>query len=151
MPSIRLNPADREKYGTEEWIDIDYQAIGLRQRAAAEKATKRSLRWMFDQLQGVPELDDDGNAIPVRDPATGELVLVNGQPVPRLITDPEALAMVVWMALWGVGIKVPWDDFDVTGNGLEFKRLDIEVEDEDEDDSGKDQEPETDSESSTTT
>jgi hypothetical protein len=143
MPSIRLHPKDCEKYGAPEVIDIDFQAIGMRQRSAVEKASGKSLRWMYEQLQGVPELDEHQNPIPVTDRTTGELVLVDGQPVPRLQVDPEAWVMLVWMALWGNGIKVPWNDFDIIESGFVFTD---EAEDED---PGKGEAP-TDSESTTT-
>lgn len=151
MPSIRMHPSDCAKYGAPEVIEIDFQAIGLRQRAAVEKASKRPLRWMYDQLAGVPELDEHQNPIPIPviDPETGKQEIKDGEPVftPRLTRDPEAILMLVWMALWGIGIRTDWDAFDVVENGLWLNRSDS---DDEEPDSGKGEEQPTDSESSTT-
>ena len=151
MPTIRLNPKDCERYGAPAAIDVDFEAIGLRQRSALEKASKRSLRWMYDQLSGVPELDDNQNPIPVPviDPETGEQEIENGEPVftPKLTRDPDAFLMLVWMALWGIGIHTPWETFDVIENGL---RLDRSDSDGGEDEPGKGEEQPTDSENTTT-
>lgn len=146
MGYIKLHPADREKYGVPEEIPFDWAAIGVRQRAALERETKRSYRWMTDQLEGVPELDENQNPIPepVIDPATGEQKIENGEPVftPRLKRDGEALAMFVWMAMWGIGVRVPWDTFEIRQNGLEILG-------DGEGDEGKAEAPETDSASTT--
>lgn len=152
MPSIRLHPDDRETYGAPEVIEVDFQKVGLRQRGAVEKASGHTLRWMYEQLQGVPELDENRNPIPepVIVPETGEQELDDaGKPMftPRLTRDPEAIAMLVWMALWGVGIKVPWGTFEVIESGLQLNRSEDDGE---EDDSGKDDEQATDSENTTT-
>lgn len=149
MGSIRLHPADAAKYGAPEEIPFDITAIGVRQRSAVEKASRHSVRWMFDQLAGVPELDEHGNAIPV--PVLDD----DGKPVmeadgvtpkvePRLTRDGDAIAMVAWMALWAIGIKVPWDSFEIRESGFT-----IDARGDGEDDSGKDREPETAPESST--
>lgn len=148
MGYIRLHPKDAEKYGVSEEIPFDLTAIGTRQRAAVESASRRSLRWMFDQLAGVPELDEAGNPIPM--PVLdddGNPVMEDDGVTPkvtaRLTRHGDAIAMIAWMALWGIGIKVPWDDFDPIESGLVVRAWD------DEDDSGKDEEPETDSASTT--
>jgi hypothetical protein len=104
---------------------------------------------MFDQLQGVPELDEHNNPIPV------PVVDDDGSPVmeddgvtpkvtEKLRRDPEALAMLVYLALWGAGIRTDWDTFDVHEIGLE-----VHLADEDEPSEGKDEAPETASESTT--
>lgn len=152
MGYIKLHPKDAEKYGAPEEIPFDLTTIGTRQRAAVESASKHSLRWMFDQLAGVPELDEAGNPIPVPviDPETGEQKVENGEPVftERLTRHGDAIAMIAWMALWGIGIKVPWDTFNPIEAGLIVRAFD---EDEADDDSGKADQPEagTDLESST--
>lgn len=149
MGYIRLHEKDRARYGAPDEIPFDLAAIGVRQRAAAERASGRSLRWMFDQLGGVPELDADGNAIPV--PSYG----VDGEPVmeddgvtpkmePRLTRNGDAIAMVAWLALWGIGIKVDWETFEVQETGLV-----INASDDSDDDAGKAEESGT-PESSTT-
>lgn len=150
MSSIRLHPADCEKYRAPEVLEFELAAIGVRQRSALQKASKRSLSWMFDQLSGVPELDEQGNAIPepVIDPETGEQQVENGVPVvtERLTRDPEAVAMLVWMVLWGAGIHTPWDTFDIREIGL---KITLGAGDEDEE-QGKDEEQPTSSEATTT-
>lgn len=151
MATIQLHPADQKKYGTPEIIEIDISAIGVRQRSAVERAAKRTLRWMFDQLEGVPELDEHQNPIPVPkvDPATGEQLVENGEPVftERLTRDGEAVAMFVWMALWAINIRPAWETFEIRESGLVLRAAeDLE----DGDGSGKEQGPEMGSESSTT-
>ena len=132
MGYIKLNPKDREKFGGPEEIPFDLNAIGIRQRAALERETKKSYRWFMAQLGGVPALDEDGNPIPVPviDPETGEQKIENGEPVftPRLKQDGDALAMLVWLALWGAGIRVPWATFDILEAGLEIRGEDEDAE-----------------------
>lgn len=148
MGYIKLNPKDAEKYGVDERVDFDLTAIGLRQRAAFEQGANgpgRSLRWLFDQLSGVPKLDEAGNPIPipVLDDA-GEPVFeddgVTPKVTPQLTRDPEAVAMLIWLALWGVGVRSPWEMFDVRVDGLDFGFAD-----EGDEDLGKGDEPTTDS------
>ncbi len=144
MGSIRLHPSDREKYKTPDVIPFELGNIGVRQRAAFEKATKRSLKWLYEQLAGVPELDDAGNAIPepVFNDDGSPKVTDDGSPVvrPRMTRDPETVAMLVWLALWGVGIRVPWNDrdgnpvFEIREVGI---HLDLSDEDDDEDVEGE--------------
>lgn len=148
MGTLRLHPKDCEKYGVAELVEFEVYGFGIRQRKAFEKATGRTLRWMFDQIEGVPELDEHSNPIPepVIDEETGEQKVDNGEPVfePRLVTDPDAIVMFVWLVLWGEGVRVPWPDFDVREIGL---RLNFSSDSSGE--PGKDEAP-TDSESSTT-
>lgn len=138
MALIRFHPKDQAKYGIDGPITFVLSEVGIRQKAAFEKQTKRSLNWLYNQLSGVPELDEHGNAIP--EPA------YNGDGTPKLnedgtqvvrvklTRDPESLAMFAWLALWGVGVKVPWDDFEVIESGLRIgpgeDEDDTEVEDE---------------------
>jgi hypothetical protein len=151
---IKLHPKDAEKYGAPPEIPFDLTAIGVRQRAAVEAAARRSLRWMFDQLAGVPELDEAGNPIPVpvRD-GDGNPVMeddgVTPKVTPRITRHGDAIAMVAWMALWGIGIKVPWDTFDIVESGMVVRAWGDDGDDS-EDEPGKADQPETDSESSTT-
>lgn len=151
---IRLHPADCEKYGAPEEVRFDFATVGIRQRGAFERSPigpRKSFSWFEDQLQGVPELDEAGNPIPVPviDPKTGEQELDEaGKPkvTPKLTRDPDVIAMYIWLALWGAGIKVPWDTFDPRVVGLQ---MDVE-DDEDEADQGKAEAAETGSESTTT-
>jgi hypothetical protein len=150
MGYINLNPKDAAKFGCDERIELELTDIGVRQRSAVEKACKRSLRWMFDQLQGVPALDENNNPIPepVLDDAGNPIMEDDGvtpKVTEKLTRDPEALAMLVYLALWGAGIRTDWDTFDVHEIGLE-----VHLADEDEASEGKDEAPETASESTTT-
>lgn len=134
MGTIRLNPLDAERYGAPEVIDFDLRRIGVRQRGALEKATKHSLRWMLDQLSGVPEVDDVGNVIVehvLNDDGTQKLN-ADGSPelAPKLGHDADAVAMIVWLALWGAGIRVAWEGFDVTEIGLRISLANADEDDE---------------------
>lgn len=139
MGSVRLNPKDRAKYGGPEEIPFNLSEIGVKQRAAFEKQTKRPLKWFYDQLSGVPELDENGNAVPEpvfnRD-GSPKLNDDNTQVVRvKLTRDPEVFAMLAWLALWGHGIKVPYDTFEVIEIGL---RIDLSSDDDDDEvDEGK--------------
>lgn len=139
MGYIKLNPKDAERYGVGERVDFEFTAIGVRQRAAFEKGAdgpKRPFRWLLDQMAGIPELDEHQNPIPV--PAYN----VDGTPkldddgepemTLKLVRDLEAVAMFVWLVLWGAGVRTPWDGFDVLEYGLELHFFD-----DDEDGQGK--------------
>ena len=140
MGYIKLHPKDAAKYGCPERIEFEFEAIGVRQRAAVEKACRHTIRWMLDQMQGVPEFDDTGAPIPI------PVVDDDGNPVmeddgvtpkmtPKLRRDPEATAMLIYLALWGAGYRLDWDTFDVRAIGLEVNLAD----DEDEVNEGKDE------------
>lgn len=138
MGYIKLNPRDAAKLGVPERIDFDIADIGIRQRAAVERNCKRTIRWMFNALQGVPELDEAGNAIPVPvldDDGKQEYEDdgVTPKMEPLLRRDPDALAMFVYLGLWGAGHRLDWDTFDIHG--------DVEINNEDEPSEGKDEPP----------
>jgi len=147
--SVQLHPKDQVKYGAPPSIPFDLNELGVKQRAAFERETKRTLKWFFNQLQGVPELDEHQNPIPVPvvNPDGSPKLDDAGNPVVKmkLTRDPEVFAMYAWLALWGHGIRVPYETFDVIEVGL---RIDYGNDETDEDvDEGK--APATDSESST--
>jgi len=140
MGSVRLHPKDRAKYGAPEEIPFNLSEIGVKQRSAFEKQTKRPLKWFYDQLSGVPELDENGNAVPElvfnRD-GSPKLNDDGSQAVRvKLTRDPEVFAMLAWLALWGDGIKVPYDTFEVIEIGLHID-LSSDDDDDDEVDEGK--------------
>lgn len=156
MGFISLHPKDRKKYGAPEEIPFDLAEIGVRQREAFEKKTKKPYNWLLDQLRGVPELDGAGNAIavPVLD-ADGEPKLnEDGSPVVRMkmTRDQATFAHLAWLALWGYGIRLPWDDkdgdvlFDVIDNGL---RINFGPDEDDEEETGDEGKELTDSENMT--
>jgi hypothetical protein len=139
MGYIKLHEKDAAKFGCPERVDFEFESIGVRQRAAVEKACRRSIRWMLEQIQGVPEFDENNNPIPI--PVVdddGNQVMeddgVTPKMTPKLRRDPEATAMLVYLALWGAGYRLDWDTFDVRAVGLEVNFTD----DEDEANEGKD-------------
>jgi hypothetical protein len=139
MGYIKLHPKDAAKFGCPERIDFEFEAIGVRQRAAVEKACRHTIRWMLDQMQGVPELDENGDLIPIPvldddDNPVLEDDGVTPKMRPRLTRNPEAVAMLVYLVLWGAGYRLDWDDFDVRAIGLGVHIGD----DEDEANEGKD-------------
>lgn len=148
MGSIRLHPNDQKKYRTPPEIPFDLTAIGIRQRKAFMRETKMTLSWLYDQLAGKPELDEAGNpiAVPVLDDAGQPVLNDDGSTkvTEKLTVDEEALVMLAWLALWGIGIKIPWAEFDLQFNGLEILGGDEEGEDQ-----GKADVPETDSATTT--
>lgn len=132
MGYIELAPEDREKYGAPERIPFTYGRWGLKAIDALEaqvievpvgedkprgwtvedidNGMRRKVRDADGNVVQEPELDDEGN--PVLD---GE-----GKPKMRDATRPSrtAIAVIVWLALWSNGVRVPWHDFDVPPNGL---------------------------------
>lgn len=158
MRYLILHPKDQEKYGAPERIPFDLAEIGIRQRTAFEKTTKKPYNWLLDQLRGVPELDDAGNAIPVQvyNPDGSPKLDADGEPVMRmkLTRDPETMALLAWLALWGHGIRQPWNDkdgnpvFDIIEVGA-YIGSDTEDEDEEEAEEGDEGKAQTDSETTT--
>jgi hypothetical protein len=148
---IRLNPKDAEKYGVAEEIRFDLVDVGRKQVRAFEAETKRSYRWLIDQLRGVPELDAAGNPIPVPviDDETGEPVYEDDGVTPKLepktYVPAEAVDMFAYLILWGNGVRVPWDEFDLREVGFLLSFLDPDEQ------PGKDDEPTTDSASTPST
>lgn len=141
MALIHLNPKDQAKYGVDGPVPFVLSEVGIRQRAAFERQVGKPLQWLYNQLSGVPELDEAGNAIPVPVLNADGTPKLNddGTPVVRmkLTRDPESMAMLAWLALWGAGVKVPWDDFEVIEDGLRVGPSADDAEDEPESDEGK--------------
>lgn len=116
MASIELTDEDREKYGAPERIEFTYGRFGLKSIDALETEAGWTLEDLGNGLRRKKcdehgnvvtrdELDDNGN--PILDEAG------NPKQVDVLNPSMKALAAVVWLALRGAGIRVPWDDFDV--------------------------------------
>lgn len=121
MAWIELAEADRKKYGTPERIEFEYGQWGLKSIDALETEVGWTLEELGNALQRKKldehgntvledELDDDGN------PVLGE----DGTPKQVEVTRPSktALAAVVWLVLRGIGIRIPWDEFDPQAIGL---------------------------------
>jgi hypothetical protein len=121
MAWIELAEADRKKYATPERIEFEYGQWGLKSIDALETEVGWTLEELGNALQRKKldehgntvledELDDDGN------PVLGE----DGTPKQVEVTRPSktALAAVVWLVLRGIGIRIPWDEFDPQAIGL---------------------------------
>jgi len=158
MRYLVLHPKDQEKYGAPERIPFDLAEIGIRQRTAFEEKTKKPYNWLLDHLRGVPELDEAGNAVPVQvfNPDGSPKLDDNNEPVMRmkLTRHPETMALLAWLALWGHGIRVPWNDkdgnpaFDIIEHGA-YIGADTDDEDEEEAEEGDEGKAPTDSETTT--
>jgi hypothetical protein len=114
---IYLSDADRERYGAPEFLPFK-ASFGLREAAAMKVATKWSVELLLDAWQKRPALDMRGEVItrPVLDEAGQPVLDEAGVPrvEPVMEGNPEAMAVLVWLALRRAGIRVPFDDdFDI--------------------------------------
>lgn len=117
---IYLSAADRERFGAPEFLPFK-PIFGLREAAAMKVATKWSVERLVEAWQERPALDEAGNILmrPALDEAGEPLLDGEGQPKvePVMERNPEAYAVIVWLALRRAGIKVPYDDdFDIDTN-----------------------------------
>jgi len=121
MAWIELAEEDRKKYGTPERIEFQYGEWGLKSIDALENEVGWTLEDLGNELQRKMrdehgdvvmenKLDDAGNPV-LADDGTAEQVEVTRP-------SKKALAAVVWLVLRGIGIRVPWDDFDPRAVGL---------------------------------
>lgn len=121
MGWIELAESDREKYGTPERIPFQYGRWGLKSIDALENQVGWTLEDLTNELQRKKrdrdgnivtreELDDDGNPVLEED----------GTPKRYEVTAPSKLATaaMVWLCLRGIGVRVPWEEFDVQIIGL---------------------------------
>lgn len=136
MGWIELAAEDREKYGAPERIPLEYGRWGLKSIDALETEVGWTVEDLTNELQRKKrdangnivtrdELDDDGN------PVLGEDGTPNQIEVPA--RSPRATLALVWLCLRSIGIRIPWDDFDIQGFGLRIIYGD--------DDEGKAEEP----------
>jgi hypothetical protein len=121
MAWIELAEEDRKKYGTPERIEFEYGQWGLKSIDALETEVGWTLEDLGNALQRKKH-DEHGNVV-MEDKvdSDGNSVLdEDGKPVQVEMTAPSktALAAVVWLVLRGIGIRVPWDDFDPRAIGL---------------------------------
>ena len=121
MAWIELAEEDRKKYGAPERIEFDYGQWGLKSIDALETEVGWTLEDLGNELQRKKRdeqgnvvmqdaLDEDGNPV-LNDDGTVKQVEASAR-------SKKALAAVVWLVLRGIGVRVPWDDFDVRGIGL---------------------------------
>lgn len=129
MGWITLSAEDAERYGAPaEGFAFSYSRFGLRAIDVMEsqirddegnpytmESLSNDLRRPLIGRDGkpvmVPELDDDD-----------EPILENGEPrlTEAVSPRPRGLAVLVWLALWCIGIRVRWDDFEVQQVGLKI-------------------------------
>lgn len=113
MGWIELSEEDRKRYGAPERIQFDYSQFGAKSIDAMEQAPieEDGRGWTYEDL---------GNALQ-------RTVIVDGKEVTR--PRPMAIAVVVWLALRGNGVRVAWNDFELHFGGLRISWTD-EVDDE---------------------
>lgn len=127
MGWIKLSDEDTKRYGAPaEGFPFSYSKFGLKAIDAMEsqivddegqpysmESLSNDLRRPLLDANGkpvlVPELDDDG--LPVVEDGTAKMTEASS---PR----PRGLAVVVWLALWSIGIRIRWDDFEIQQIGL---------------------------------
>ena len=146
MGWIQLSAEDTKRYGAPpEGFPFSYSRFGLKAIDAMESQIRddagepytmetlsNDLRRPLLDADGkpvmVPELDDDGT------PA-----LEDGEPkmTEAISPRPRGLAVVTWLALWSIGVRMAWDDFEVQQVGLKIDWADR-------DETGKAEEPPTD-------
>lgn len=130
---IEISPEDQKKYGAPERVPYNGGRWGLKQVDAMEQQVGWTVEDLGNELGReyfTDEVDEHGEKILDED-GTPKQVRVER-------VRPLAIAVVVWLSLWGCGVKVPWDDFDVSQKDVFIHR-----EDEDEE-PGKAEESETD-------
>lgn len=111
MGWIQLSDEDRERYSTPERIPFVSGRWGLKSVDALEQQAGMTMEDLSNGLRrkaAEDEVDDDGN------PKQVEVAS------PR----PLAIAAVVWLALRGIGIRIPWDEFDASLAGLVIRWVD---------------------------
>src|ERR1700704_2429967 len=121
MAWIELAEEDRKKFDAPERIEFAYGQWGLKSIDALETEVGWTLEDLGNELRR-KKRDKDGNVVTEDElDAEGEPILGDdGTPKQVEVTSPskKALAAVVWLVLRGIGIRVPWDDFDPRGSGL---------------------------------
>ena len=121
MSWIQLSEEDRTKYGGPEKIPFVSGRWGLKSVDALEQQAGWTMEDLSNGLSRKAR-DADGNAVtePVLDDDGNPVLDERGEPKRSEVASPRpmAIAVVVWLALRGVGIRVPWDDFDVSLGGL---------------------------------
>jgi hypothetical protein len=121
MGWIELADVDREKYGTPERIPLEYGRWGLKSIDALEtevgwtvedltNALQRRKRDADGNVVTRDELDDDGNPV-LDENDKPKQIEVSAQ-------SPRATLALVWLCLRSIGIRIPWDEFDIHGFGL---------------------------------
>lgn len=127
MGWIKLSEEDTKKYGAPaEGCPFSYSRFGLKAIDAMESQIRDDDGHPYD-MESLsndlrrPMLDADGKPVMVPELDDGVPVLVDGQPklTEAISPRPRGIAVVVWLALWSAGIRVRWDDFEVSNVGLQ--------------------------------
>lgn len=128
MGWIRLSDEDTKRYGAPaDGFPFSYSRFGLKAIDAMESQIRDdagepyTMESLSNDLRR-PLLDGDGK--PVMVPEIGEddtPVLEGGEPklTEAISPRPRGVAVVVWLALWSNGIRMAWDDFEVSQIGLQ--------------------------------
>lgn len=110
---VRLSEADAARLDCPRDVEFDQQRVMGREAIALSK-----IGWSLERLGhasgGRPVMGDDGKPMHATD-ENGQVQLdAGGNPVLLLTLDPEALLVMVWLAVRRAkGCDVPWADFDV--------------------------------------
>lgn len=95
---LRLSDAERERYGCDEWLDLDLKAVTLAQAEDLYDATGMTVD---DALKGVSE----------GKPARGGKPALGADGKPAVEVDHRAWCALFWIAARAVGVEVEWVDF----------------------------------------
>ena len=110
---ICLSATDRERYGCPEWIELAFDRLSAREAATLQRETGLTPTEIVGALQPRVEVRDGGRWVAID--------LKDGESAPegaRVVTDYDAWAGVIWVALRRAGCDVTFDqasDFDVFG------------------------------------
>jgi hypothetical protein len=121
MGWIELAESDREKYGAPERIPLEYGRWGLKSVDALETQVGWTLEDLGNELQRKKR--DVTAMLSRRTNSTTTATRFSARtaaPKQVEVTAPSKLAEValVWMCLRAVGVRIPWDEFDVQMIGL---------------------------------
>jgi hypothetical protein len=126
---IEISPEDRKKYDAPEQIPYNGGRWGLKQVDAMEQQVGWTIEDLGNEL-GRKQRNPDGSLVlvDVLDEDGNQVLDEDGKPeqVPVERVRPLAIAVIVWLSLWGAGVKVPWDDFDVSQKDVAIHREDEE-------------------------
>lgn len=127
MGWIRLSDEDTKRYNAPpDGFPFSYSRFGLKAVDAMESQIRDdageayTMESLSNDLRR-PLLDKDGNAVLVPElDDDGEPLVEGGEPrmTEAVSPRPRGLAVVVWLALWSIGIRMPWDDFEIQQVGL---------------------------------
>lgn len=110
---IQLGETDRARLGAPEVLTYDPAKVMAREAALLRKVTGWSLERLGEGLQGTPVLDEAGAPV------------LDDDEQPRVEHDPEALIVMVWLALLRSGMTTRYADVD-----FDLAELQVDYDDE---------------------